>query len=200
MPRISCSNVIHIPSAIQPARLMYESTRDFISTPPPPLSFYQHLFHTPTLTYPTPCRLFNPSSSSRACTEPPLLCLNAYVGFYRTQSKQSRARDSEREKRGERESSAETERERERAWERESAIVINVEHAHCLRTARLPATSSIATQKPAKGKFKRQEEAEEGNWSEEGEREREWVSEWERASQRKREREEGESRAKGSPC
>lgn len=36
MPRISCSNVIHIPSAIQPARLMYESTRDFISTPPSP--------------------------------------------------------------------------------------------------------------------------------------------------------------------
>lgn len=186
MPRISCSNVIHIPSAIQPARLMYESTRDFISTPPPPLSFYQHLFHTPTLTYPTPCRLFNPSSSSRACTEPPLLCLNAYVGFYRTQSKQSRARDSEREKRGEREIGRDWERESER--ERESAIVINVEHAHCLRTARLPATSSIATQKPAKGKFKRQEEAEEGNWSEEGEREREWVSEWERASQRKRER------------
>lgn len=184
MPRISCSNVIHIPSAIQPARLMYESTRDFISTPPPPLSFYQHLFHTPTLTYPTPCRLFNPSSSSRACTEPPLLCLNAYVGFYRTQSKQSRARDSEREKRGEREIGRDWERESER--ERESAIVINVEHAHCLRTARLPATSSIATQKPAKGKFKRQEEAEEGNWSEEGERE--WVSEWERASQRKRER------------
>lgn len=119
MPRISCSNVIHIPSAIQPARLMYESTRDFISTPPPPLSFYQHLFHTPTLTYPTPCRLFNPSSSSRACTEPPLLCLNAYVGFYRTQSKQSRARDSEREKRGEREIGRDRERERERASVRE---------------------------------------------------------------------------------
>lgn len=69
------------------------------------------------------------------------------------------------ERKGERERSAETERERERASvrERESAIVINVEHAHCLRTARLPATSSIATQKPAKGKFKRQEEAEEGN-------------------------------------
>lgn len=65
------------------------------------------------------------------------------------------------ERKGERERSAETERESER--ERESAIVINVEHAHCLRTARLPATSSIATQKPAKGKFKRQEEAEEGN-------------------------------------
>lgn len=34
MPRISCSNVIHIPSVIQPARLMYESNGDFISNTP----------------------------------------------------------------------------------------------------------------------------------------------------------------------
>lgn len=33
MPRISCSNVIHIPAVIQ-QRLMYGSFGDFISNPP----------------------------------------------------------------------------------------------------------------------------------------------------------------------
>lgn len=52
MPRISCSNVIHIPSVIQPAALMYESIGDFISNTPPPPCYHHHHFYNPTLTLP----------------------------------------------------------------------------------------------------------------------------------------------------
>lgn len=76
-------------------RLMYESNGDFIGNTPPPPPQCCHHFYNPTLTYPAPCRLYNPSSSR---TGPPLLCLNASVGFYRAQSKQSRAGESERER------------------------------------------------------------------------------------------------------
>lgn len=77
MPGISCSDVIHVPSAIQPAPpLMYECARGLHQHPHPP---------------------YNPSSSSSARSEPPLLCLNAYVGFYRAQSKQ-RSREERRER------------------------------------------------------------------------------------------------------
>lgn len=87
-------------------------------------------------------------------------------------------------------------RESHRERERESGIVIKVEHVHCLRTARLPATSSIDTQKPAKrGNLKGKRRQEKGSDPKK-------QSECEQASQGERGRERGRKRVeqKGSPC